>query len=520
MTPEQLAHLTDHERLYVKVCDAIADLLPWYYSFAGVSAHGGGQERMILRSDAAQIEDPPETWGNAGTNTDQRVTRFVAVASRALPAALEALADARRERAWLIEEVTRQTGATSEDVIDCMGVEGHKPVVNLKMDELWKARLAAERERDEARARLATLGRVALTLLSALDAHEDATDNVMGDAYHTDHQDAVYEAKSALRAASVHAPGEDPAPRGVGALFAPYLNGLENGQGIPPIGGFVWWEYPGRWHYESQSDRCACDVRKSADGWRFSWSFWRGDTTEDPWPSGDAATAFDGMVAAFEALKAWDATHVAGAPDAAKGGALGVGPTLFDCRCCGRTVDGFTDGSVTVPGWFYIDNIDGPNAICPDCVDTPNALEFMAADGYSPRIGAERPVVGALGVGVALTNCDSCAHDYVNGTRRRCKLSDSIYDKPHQADLFASLCHWVEDECDDDTAAPLSGATGCPGYSPRGNDPDVTACLALRDAFGLSDPTERKAAWRDFLSAGGTPTPHGYATDATENGDE
>lgn len=44
-------------------------------------------------------------------------------------------------------------------------------------------------------------------LLKILDAHEDATDAIMGDAYHEGLVDSVYDAKTALRAAL---PGEAP----------------------------------------------------------------------------------------------------------------------------------------------------------------------------------------------------------------------------------------------------------------------------------------------------------------------
>lgn len=41
----------------------------------------------------------------------------------------------------------------------------------------------------------------ARALFAALDAHEEATDNVLNNAYHPAHQEAVYAAKNALRAA-------------------------------------------------------------------------------------------------------------------------------------------------------------------------------------------------------------------------------------------------------------------------------------------------------------------------------
>lgn len=49
--------------------------------------------------------------------------------------------------------------------------------------------------------------------------------------------------------------------------------------------------------------------------------------------------------------------------------------TIFECRCCARSVGGGTDGSFDEPGWGRIDNIDGPDAICPRCLADPTALD-------------------------------------------------------------------------------------------------------------------------------------------------
>lgn len=58
----------------------------------------------------------------------------------------------------------------------------------------------------------ADLASLAARLLTALDRHEDATDAVMGDAYHPDHQDPVYEAKANLRTALQERGGENHEP--------------------------------------------------------------------------------------------------------------------------------------------------------------------------------------------------------------------------------------------------------------------------------------------------------------------
>jgi len=71
---------------------------------------------------------------------------------------------------------------------------------------------AAEAEAERLRAKLASVIAAAHRLLSALDAHEDATDAVMGDCYHADHQDPVYGAKAAMRAAIAALPSLSGSP--------------------------------------------------------------------------------------------------------------------------------------------------------------------------------------------------------------------------------------------------------------------------------------------------------------------
>jgi uncharacterized protein CbrC (UPF0167 family) len=62
-------------------------------------------------------------------------------------------------------------------------------------------------------------------------------------------------------------------------------------------------------------------------------------------------------------------------------------PTIFTCRCCPASVGGNTDGTAASPGWYRIDGIDGPDAICPACVADPSAMDGLREDGYRPRIG-------------------------------------------------------------------------------------------------------------------------------------
>ena len=51
--------------------------------------------------------------------------------------------------------------------------------------------------------------------------------------------------------------------------------------------------------------------------------------------------------------------------------------TLFICRCCGECSWGLTDGTIFAPGWARIARIDGPNAICPECIADPHALDGL-----------------------------------------------------------------------------------------------------------------------------------------------
>jgi len=59
--------------------------------------------------------------------------------------------------------------------------------------------MVREQEVNRLRAENAAMRAASTALLSALDAHEDAADPVFGEAYHSDHADAVYAAKCELR---------------------------------------------------------------------------------------------------------------------------------------------------------------------------------------------------------------------------------------------------------------------------------------------------------------------------------
>ena len=60
--------------------------------------------------------------------------------------------------------------------------------------------------------------------------------------------------------------------------------------------------------------------------------------------------------------------------------------TIFECRCCGSSVWGFVDGTFDVDPrgtWRRIARIDGRDAICPECLADPEALDFLIEDGYT-----------------------------------------------------------------------------------------------------------------------------------------
>ena len=56
--------------------------------------------------------------------------------------------------------------------------------------------------------------------------------------------------------------------------------------------------------------------------------------------------------------------------------------TIFECRCCGGHSVGYSDGTFVKLDWRRIDNIDGPNAICADCVEQEECLDHLIEDGY------------------------------------------------------------------------------------------------------------------------------------------
>lgn len=61
-----------------------------------------------------------------------------------------------------------------------------------------------------------------------------------------------------------------------------------------------------------------------------------------------------------------------------------VADTTFECLGCGRCVNGKTDGSFSEPSWGRMQRIDGPDAICPQCIkeDLSRILAWLAEDGF------------------------------------------------------------------------------------------------------------------------------------------
>lgn len=59
--------------------------------------------------------------------------------------------------------------------------------------------------------------------------------------------------------------------------------------------------------------------------------------------------------------------------------------TLYTCRCCGDSIGGLYDGSFFHDHrgpWRRLAYVDGPNAICPECVSQPDSLDALIEDGY------------------------------------------------------------------------------------------------------------------------------------------
>jgi len=78
-----------------------------------------------------------------GIYGDDRLHR--AARNDAFSALAEILAEVERlraDRAWLVEEVLSQTGATADELAACMAAPAHMPVVNRRMGEAIRERLS------------------------------------------------------------------------------------------------------------------------------------------------------------------------------------------------------------------------------------------------------------------------------------------------------------------------------------------------------------------------------------------
>jgi hypothetical protein len=62
--------------------------------------------------------------------------------------------------------------------------------------------------------------------------------------------------------------------------------------------------------------------------------------------------------------------------------------TIFGCRACDRSTWGGTDGRFEDAGWSRIENIDGPNAICPHCQQDDTALAGLREDYPKARVAS------------------------------------------------------------------------------------------------------------------------------------
>lgn len=64
--------------------------------------------------------------------------------------------------------------------------------------------------------------------------------------------------------------------------------------------------------------------------------------------------------------------------------------TIFTCRCCSASTSGWTDGRFASPGWRRVDRIDGPDAICPACVENPTVLDGLREEYPHAKVGDEK----------------------------------------------------------------------------------------------------------------------------------
>lgn len=184
-------------------------------------------------------------------------------------------------------------------------------------------------------------------------------------------------------------------------------------------------------------------------------------------------------IAAFEAATPGEdpAPRGVGAPDAAKGGALGVGSACTYSRA-----------------WIGPCGKPGERGRCPDHASVVCSCCGASATGECPQTGglvcgyplcddcehdpkpgwhcAHRRKPGASGVGAALTNCDSCRFDYRDhADRPGCMVADGA----EREELFSAVSDWVANDANiNEYGDVVPGATGCPGYSPRGYATDAT----------------------------------------------
>lgn len=77
------------------------------------------------------------------------------------------------------------------------------------------------------------------------------------------------------------------------------------------------------------------------------------------------------------ALRLADEWHAEAKERFAREGRTVPGSTIFPCRCCEASAPGYNDGTILLAGWSRILRIDGPDAICPRCINDPESLDSL-----------------------------------------------------------------------------------------------------------------------------------------------
>lgn len=97
-----------------------------------------------------------------------------------------------------------------------------------------------------------------------------------------------------------------------------------------------------------------------------------------------------------------------------------------------------------------------------------------------------------------LTNCDNCANDYLIDGRRMCRRVDAMWANFRtEREAADELDEWVAGNTNED-GAPLPGATGCPGHSPKATPgPRVGDVVTPANVGALPVGTVVRWEWRE-----------------------